>query len=274
MLEKVKSFGARLAQEPPLRLFSRVLVKNFAKSVRTKAHWDAVARPHYLVGLLAAADQAVREQVPEICAMEFGVAQGKGLLALQEYAAAIEKETGVKIKVYGFDSGVGLPSVCEDYRDHPDQWRDGDYKMDEAYLRSQLTARTELILGDVRETVPRFVREIQKVPVGFLAMDLDLYSSTIAAFQVLSLPEKKMLRRVPMYFDDVRFFFNHKFAGELLAIDEFNQNQTDEKIDVWRGLADGRVFPENPWLRNMYVAHDLRAITNVRLRRAPATTVV
>ena len=274
MIEKVKSFGTRLAQEPPLRLFSRFLVKSFATSIRTKAQWDAVARPHYLVGLLAGADQAVREGVPEICAIEFGVAQGKGLLALQEYAEAIERETGIKIKVYGFDSGVGLPSVCEDYRDHPDQWRDGDYRMDEGFLRSRLTARTELILGDVRETIPSFVGETQRSPVGFLAMDLDLYSSTIAAFQVLCLPSKKMLRRVPMYFDDVRFFFNHKFAGELLAIDEFNQSQADEKIDVWRGLADGRVFPENPWLRNMYVAHDLRAITNVRLKRAPATTVV
>lgn len=274
ILEKIKLFGNRLAQEPPVRLFSRFVVKNFSRSVRTKAQWDAVARPQYLVGMLAAADQAAREQVQEICAIEFGVAQGHGLVALQEYAAAIENETKIKIRVYGFDSGVGLPSVCDDYRDHPDQWRDGDYRMDVPNLRRQLTSRTELILGDVRQTVPKFVNEIQKVPIGFLAMDLDLYSSTQAALQVLSSPAKKVLRRVPMYFDDVRFFFNHKFAGELLAIDEFNDKNPDMKIDVWRGLPDGRVFPENPWLRNMYVAHDLRAITNVRLQRAPAAVAV
>jgi hypothetical protein len=270
-LEKLKLFGGRLAQEPPIRLFSRYFVKNFAKSIRTKARWDAVARPHYLTGLLTAADQALREQAPEICAMEFGVAQGNGLLALQEYAAAVEKETGVRILVYGFDSGEGIPDGCDDYRDHPDQWITGDYRMDEAKLRSQLTSRTDLVLGDVEKTVPKFVAEIQKAPIGFLAMDLDLYSSTMAAFRVLSLPKKKMLRRVPMYFDDVRFFFNHKFAGELLAIDEFNQIQDDVKIDIWRGLPDGRVFFENPWLRNMYVAHDLKAISQVRLDRAPAT---
>lgn len=274
LLEKMKLFGSRFAQEPPLRLFARFIVKTFSSSIRSKAQWDAVARPQYLVGMLAAVDQAVREQVQEICVIEFGVAQGHGLVALQEYAAAIERETKIKIQVYGFDSGVGLPSVCDDYRDHPDQWRDGDYRMDEARLRRQLTSRTQLILGDVRETVPRFVSETQKVPIGFLAMDLDLYSSTQAALQVLSLPEKKMLRRVPMYFDDVRFFFNHKFAGELLAIEELNQCNPDVKIDIWRGLPDGRVFPENPWLRNMYVAHDLRAITDVRLQRAPAATAV
>ena len=274
MLEKIKNFAARFAQEPPLRLFSRFLVKNFSNSVRTKARWDAVARPQYLVGMLAAADQAAREQVREICAIEFGVAQGHGLVALQEYAASIERETKIKVHVYGFDSGIGLPSVCNDHRDHPDQWRDGDYRMDEARLRRQLTSSTELILGDVRETVPRFVAETQKVPVGFLAMDLDLYSSTHAALQVLFLPGKQMLRRVPMYFDDVRFFFNHRFAGELLAIEEFNESNPDVKIDIWRGLPDGRVFPENPWLRNMYVAHDLRAIAGVKLQRAPAATAV
>lgn len=274
ILDKIKLFGNRLAQEPPLRLFSRFVVKNFSRSMRTKAQWDAVARPQYLVGMLAAADQAVREQAQEICAIEFGVAQGHGLIALQQYAEAIESETKIKIKVYGFDSGVGLPSVCDDYRDHPDQWRDGDYRMDVDQLRRQLTSRTELILGDVRETVPKFVNETQKVSIGFLAMDLDLYSSTQAALQVLSLPGKKILRRVPMYFDDVRFFFNHRFAGELLAIEEFNEKNPEVKIDVWRGLPDGRVFPENPWLRNMYVAHDLRAITNVRLQRAPAAVAV
>jgi hypothetical protein len=270
IIDKIKLFSSRLAEEPPLRLFTRLLVKRFSNSIRAKADWDAVARPHYLVGILSAADQAVREQVPAICAVEFGVARGDGLLAMQEYAALVEQETGVKILVYGFDSGVGLPDISNEYRDHPDQWRSGDYRMNETDLRPRLTSRTELILGDVRETVPRFVKETQEAPIGFLAMDLDLYSSTSAALQVLSLPEKRMLRRVPMYFDDVRFFFNHKFAGELLAIEEFNLHQ-DQKIDIWRGLAANRVFFENPWLTNMYVAHDLKAISNVKLDRSPAT---
>jgi hypothetical protein len=223
--------------------------------------------------LLVAADQAALEKVDAICAIEFGVARGEGLVTMQEYAAEVEKETGIQILVYGFDSGKGLPSPTGDYRDHSDQWRTGDYRMDEAALRRRLTSRTELILGDVRETVQSFVNEIQKVPVGFLSMDLDLYSSTQAALQVLCLPNKKMLRRVPMYFDDVRYFFNYEFAGELLAIHEFNQFVQDTKIDKWRGLNDGRVFYESGWLQNMYVAHDLKAISNVKLGRAPATVV-
>lgn len=272
-LDRVRLFGSRLAQEPPFRLFSRYVVKTFGASIRTKARWDAVARPHYLTGLLAAADQAKLEGVSAFCAIEFGVARGDGLVTLQEYAADVEKETGIRILVYGFDSGQGLPPPTSDYRDHPDQWRSGDYRMDEAALSRRLTPRTELILGDVRETVQGFVNDVQKVPLGFLAMDLDLHSSTQAALRIISMPNRKMLRRVPMYFDDVRYFFNHKFAGELLAIDEFNQQEPDTKIDVWRGLLDNRVFYESGWLQNMYVAHDLKSISNVKLERAPATIV-
>jgi len=69
-----------------------------------------------------------------------------------------------------------------------------------------------------------------------------------------------MLRRVPMYFDDVDFIFNHRFAGELLAIDEFNQANPLLKIDRWRGVRKGRVFVTQSWLDRMYVAHDLAAI--------------
>ena len=271
--DRLTNFDGRLRQEPPFRLFARYAVKRFGNSIREKARWDAIARPHYLAGILAAADQAAQEKVETICAIEFGVARGDGLVTMQEYAAAVERETGIRVLVYGFDSGEGLPGLDGGFRDHPDQWRSGDYRMNEAALRAQLTSSTELVLGDVRETVPRFVDETQPAPVGFLAMDLDLYSSTQAALQILSLPKKRMLRRVPMYFDDVRYFFNHRFAGELLAINEFNDFVRDTKIDVWHGLSDGRVFYESPWLRKMYVAHDLRAISDVKLMRAAATVV-
>jgi hypothetical protein len=152
------------------------------------------------------------------------VAGGNGLLALEEYAAMVEKETAVKIAVYGFDTGAGIPEMCGDYRDHPDQWRPMDYAMDEQSLRQRLSNRTTLLIGNVAQTVPEFVDNLQHSPVGFIAIDLDLYSSTRDALQIFLLPGKRMLRKVAMYFDDINFIFNHKFAGELLAIDEFNDN--------------------------------------------------
>jgi hypothetical protein len=269
----IREFFGKLSQEPPFRLFSRLAVKYFGSSIRSKANWDAVSRPHYLVGTLQAADQALRQRVKQICVIEFGVAAGAGLLALQEYAAAVEQETGVKISVYGFDTGKGIPTLCGDHRDHPDQWRPCDYPMNEGALRSKLTDRTTLVIGNVADTVAGFVRQKQNCPIGFVSFDLDLYSSTVQAFDIFNLPEKRMLHRTFLYFDDVDFVFNHKFAGELLAIDEFNRSNASVKIDEWRGLSKNRVFPENSWLKKMYVAHDLAAISAWQLDRQPAEKV-
>jgi hypothetical protein len=48
------------------------------------------------------------EKVSEISVFEFGVAGGNGLVALQNYAEIIEQQTGVKMRVFGFDTGHGL----------------------------------------------------------------------------------------------------------------------------------------------------------------------
>jgi hypothetical protein len=252
---------ARVAKEPPFRLLAKQTLRLMPVSVRVRSEWDAASRPSYLTGVLAAADQAGREGVSQISVAEFGVAGGLGLVALQEIAQAVEKETRIQISVYGFDTGHGLPELTGDHRDHPDRWIAGDYKMDEMRLRSRLTSHSTLILGEIKNTVPAFVKNTQRFPLGFVAVDVDLYSSTRDALQIFSLPGKRMLLHVPMYFDDVKRIFNHRFAGELLAIDEFNAANKKVKIDSWRGIKEGRAFPDSDWLNGMYVAHDLEAVT-------------
>ncbi|MGA8028865.1 MAG: hypothetical protein WB992_17120 [Bryobacteraceae bacterium] len=256
----IKQFLRQLLKEPPMRIVLKQVIAALPMSVRLKVAWDAVARPWYLLGIFRAAQHAVESRVPEITAIEFGVAGGKGLLALQKYAKAVESELGIKISVFGFDSGKGLTRHCGDYRDHPDRWMPGDFPMNEQWLRSRLDERTKLILGPVADTVPKFVQDVQTSPIGFLSMDLDLYSSTTEALKVLTLPGKKTLKRVPVYFDDVALEWNHRFAGELLAIDEFNQANKSVKIDRWRGIEYDRAFPESSWVGRMYLAHDLDAI--------------
>jgi len=259
----------RICEEPPFRLAGYLFVRRFSRSAHTINRWGAVDRPNYFAGVLAAAKQAAKEGVPEISAIEFGVAGGNGLVALQDCAEIVERETRVKIRVFGFDTGEGLPELCNDYRDHPDTWRRSDYKMDVGKLKQRLAQRTELRLGNIRDTVPVFVAEAH-APAGFISFDADLYSSTVDALRLLSLPGRKMLRRTFLYFDDVDYVFNHRFAGELLAIDEFNEANPLVKIDHWRGLKTGRVFTEEPWLGQMYIAHDLEAISKCALSRAPA----
>lgn len=262
--------GSRLGKilkEPPLRLLVKGLYGVLPVSTSTRALWDISPRPNYLSGVLLAARQALEEGVPAISVIEFGVAGGNGLVAMQEEAAAVERETGVQIKVFGFDNGpAGLPEFIGDHRDHPDAWHPGDYPMDEAKLRARLAPRTTLILGNVKDTVPAFVRDAEAPPVGFISIDVDLYSSTMQALQILTLPGRRLLLRTFIYFDDVELPISHRFAGELLAIDEFNAANDTIKIDQLRGFNINRPFPEKSYLRMMYVAHDLAAIAKARTR--------
>jgi hypothetical protein len=142
--------------------------------------------------------------------------------------------------------------------------------MDADGLRRRLRPETCLLLGNIADTVPRFVR-MQTSPLGFAAIDVDLYSSTKAALKVLVLPERRILRRTFLYFDDLDLSCNHRFAGELLAIDEFNRDAANRiKIDRWRGIANGRPFADSAWLEKMYIAHDLDAISSATLTRPVA----
>jgi len=258
----------RLAMEPPFRIVARALLKRLPVSIETRALWELSARPAYLLGVLTAAKAARSQGVDEISVIEFGVAGGSGLLALQAEAAAVERATGVGVKVFGFDSGGGLPELIGDYRDHPDAWKPGDYRMDVEALRTRLDPRTRLVLGRVEETARSFVADHDPPPIGFASIDLDLYSATAAALAVFEGEERRMLRQVPLYFDDVEFLFNHRFAGELLAIDEFNARNANVKIDQWYGVRDGRPFPERAFLSKMFVEHDLEAISGVELERS------
>jgi hypothetical protein len=271
----MRHFVGMILKEPPIRLLVKAMCRVLPVSVATRSLWDISPRPNYLAGLMLAAQQARQEGVAEIAAVEFGVAGGNGLVALQDEAAAVERETGIRIRVFGFDNGPGgLPEFIGDHRDHPDAWCPGDYPMDEAKLRARLTPRTTLILGNVRDTVPEFVRDGRAPPIGFVSVDVDLYSSTMHALQIFSLPGRRSLLRTFIYFDDVDLVISHRFAGELLAIEDFNRANETVKIDQLRGFSTARPFPEKDYLRQMYVAHDLHAIAQCRrdASRKPLTT--
>ena len=261
-------FLERLAMEPPFRLLVWALFHVIPPSVQTRARWAVSKRPAYLLGVVTAAEQAIKQGLRQISVVEFGVAGGAGLLALQKEADAVEKELGVEIKVFGFDAGGGLPQLIGDYRDHPDVWRPGDYPMDEGALRSRLGSRTTLILGNVAETVPDFFAKYDPPPIGFASFDLDFYSSTRDALKIFTLPNKRMLRQVPLYFDDINCLYNHQFAGESLAIAEFNKRNSNVKIDRWYHVKWRSAFPERLYFDDLYVAHDLDAINKTTLDRA------
>ena len=254
-----------MARESPFRLLMQKAVRRSSPSVKTREEWDIESKPAYMTGVLRAAKQALAEGADSMSVIEFGVAGGTGLVALQRIAEAVQQDTGIAISVFGFDAGNGLPQLTGDYRDHPDIFQFGDFPMDMKALKARLAGNTRLIVGNVSETVPEFVKNLG-APIGFVSVDLDLYSSARDALRVFQLPGSSMLNRTYLYFDDVEGSWAHRRAGELLAIDEFNENDRIF-IDRWRGISNGRVFPNASWHNKMYVAHNLDAISRAERSR-------
>jgi hypothetical protein len=211
-------------------------------------------RPNYTWALLHAGHLAKSLGMPRICAMEFGVAGGNGLLALEHAADLVEQKLGIKIDVYGFDTGAGLPPPA-DYRDLPNLFKESAYRMDVDALKKRLT-RAELILGLVKDTVPQFLAS-NPAPIAFMSVDVDYYSSTLDILEILEAAQDLLLPRVHCYFDDTIGFTFSEFTGERLAISEFNEAHKMRKISPLFGLK--YLLPEpysrQTWCDQMWIAH-------------------
>ncbi len=223
-------------------------------SLETRVALDLYDRPAYAYGIYHAARQAKALGIRELSLVEFGVARGAGLLAMERIAADVHRETGVEFRIFGFDMGEGLPSP-RDYRDLPYIYRGGFYRMDKAALLPHLR-RGELVLGDVRDTVPPFVRAGRLPPIGFISFDLDYYSSTVDALAILSGGDALYLPRAFCYFDDVIFEvgLHCDYTGELLAIREFNEREPRKKLALPNGFWLTRIRAAE-WNHQLYVCH-------------------
>ena len=152
---------------------------------RTREQYGLSARANYL--------NVARSRLAKYCGkqsvtiIDFGVASGAGLLNMVGLAPMIEKETGIQLRIVGFDTGQGLPSV-HGYRDHPELWRTGDFATeDREALMQKLGGRAEIIWGDIADTIGSFTDSISDAgPLGFISVDLDIYSATTAALQCLT----------------------------------------------------------------------------------------
>jgi hypothetical protein len=250
---KVKSLG-RLVLEPA-RIPREFLRRWPAASFETKLKWDALERPAYAYGTYHAARQARALGLSGISVIELGVAGGRGLLALESHARTISAQVGIEIDVYGFDLVSGIPAP-RDYRDLPYVWKPGYFEMDVDLLQSRLQ-KSELVLGDVASTVPELLARPGLRPIGFVAFDLDYYSSTAAALALLSADASLLLPRVFCYFDDVvgdDSELHSEFTGELLAISEFNAEHHDRKLARIHGLMYKRMIAAE-WHAKQFVLH-------------------
>ena len=214
-----------------------ILLNSLLESVQASGEG---LRPHYTWSVLHAASIAARTGRERISVAEVGVAGGNGLLALERAADAAESELGVQIEVFGFDTGEGLPPP-RDHRDAPFIMDRGDFPMDVEGLRRRLS-RAELVLGDVSETIPRFLGG-DHAELGFISFDVDYYSSTRDALALLAGDPNRLLPRVLCYFDDTHGYPWGDFNGARLAIDEYNAAGSERKLAQLHGLRLSSLNP-------------------------------
>jgi hypothetical protein len=197
-------------------------------------------RPQYAWPVISAARTASALGVERISVLEFGVAGGNGLRALEAAAQNVQSLLGVEIEVFGFDTGAGLPAPT-DRRDAPFALGGGEFSMDEAKLRAVLR-RAELVLGPVGDTIRTFLARGPS-PIGFAAFDLDYYPSTIHALSVLEADPAHLLPQVFCYFDDLFWYPWTQFNGERAAIADFNAGHEHRKdlAALWPEVLIARI---------------------------------
>jgi len=247
-------FVERLTEPLHLNLMSAA-VAAFG-SYRMKVEFDLVVRQQYAFPILYAADAARHYGYRSLTLVELGVASGAGLLNMCRIAERTTKATGIEFRIVGFDGGRGMPPAI-DYRDLPEHFQQGDFPMvDFAALRRALPANAELIIGDVADTVPAFVQSLTpSSPLGFVAMDVDYYSSAKAAMPILEGAADSYLPLVPFYLDDIGVDGSNPWSGELLATAEFNSENLERKIAPFSLLRSKRIFKNTQWIDRMFAAH-------------------
>ena len=236
VLRRMKRWLNAVEKRPPEKIVPFDNTYDWINATFRRLVTDALcaSRKQYLWGVLQGVALGKVLGLTQVSVIEFGVAGGAGLLALDHIAERVEEETALGIEVYGFDTGSGLPKP-QDYRDSPNRWLgEGQFPMDREHLERRLH-RASLKLGLVETTVPEFLRSAP-APVAFVSMDLDYYSSTRAALQLFDAEHDRLLPRIVCFFDDIVGGTHSDFTGERLAISEFNASRAMRKLSPIYGL--------------------------------------
>ena len=246
-----------LTHRTPLRsVLARKFIKQFSLfTYEQRLSIEAVDRPNYGYCIFQAARLASLLNYPRISVIEFGCGGGNGLLNAEMHIREVMKVFSVNIDLYGFDSGSGLPPPA-DHRDMPHYFRAGLYEMDRESLQRRLK-HAKLVIGDIRDTSAAFFQKYNPAPIGCMLHDLDFYSSTRDALTLLDADASRFLPRIFMYFDDVvgdDIWLCNEFAGQRLAIEEFNQKHPVKKI--CKNYYVVKRFPASLWPERIYILHD------------------
>lgn len=261
LLKKLRKRRKKILYErltEPLHLnIASVFVALFG-SFKSKVEFDLVIRQQNAFSLYKAAEFAQWTGLKSITAIEFGVASGDGLLNICRIAEKVTQETGVHFNIFGFDTPTGMPAP-RDYRDLPALFQEGCFDpVDREKLLMLLPDNAKLIVGNIEETIPKFLETIsEESPIGFVSIDVDYYWSAKICLNVLLDKPEKYLPVSLVYLDDISASLSNPWVGELLAVNEFNIENENRKISPYTFLRSKRIFKQTQWIDRIFVLHVL-----------------
>ena len=216
-------------------------------------------RPNYALGILMAAHQAKELNYKKISIIELGCWNFEGLIDIENYINDIKKFIDIDFSVYGFELGSGHIKEETDPRNRLYELSGGDYafKKEENIKKLKFS---RLILGDVKETVPKFLEEkhLDNAPLGFVIFDLGFYTSAKDALNLLKSKSKRYLPRTIIYSDNNYFVLENE--ADKLAFAEFN-NERGKTISPIGELAEQLSISWNKWIflgKRMFILSDLK----------------
>ena len=242
-LYKLKIFFLRvLGYEKPLRVA-------FLKYLQVKYK---TFKPHYETVLLESCKEAKKLGINSVSVLELGVAGGNGIIALEKYKKSIEKNLKIKIDIYGFDTGEGMPqsNLKEDL---VFVFKPGQFKIDKDLISKKTNSK--IFYGDIKNTLNEFIK-LNPSKISCIFFDLDYYSSTKAFLDQINNLNECLLPRVLCYFDDLHVpeKYISNINGVPLAINEFNSMNTNYKLGASVDHILDFKFPLAKSL--VYILHD------------------
>jgi hypothetical protein len=117
--------------------------------------------------------------------------------------------------------------------------------------------------------LPSFIARLSaSSPVGFVVIDVDYYSSAKECLNVFLGTADHYLPWTLVYLDDAGFESANPWAGELLAVRKFNDENEMRKIHLFTGLRHKRLFKHTSWFDQVYLLHVLDH-AQLNVSRAP-----
>jgi hypothetical protein len=226
-------------------------------NILSKIKYDCVPRQPYAFGVgegfRIASEQHRSLGIKRVVLIEFGVASGAGLLNMCSIARRLSEHYALPFQAIGFDTGEGMP-LPVDYRDHPEKYLDGDFvPHDTKRIEASLPGNARIVYGSIADSVGSIDELLEPGDwIAFVSVDVDYWSSTVDCLKIFQNQKLKFLPMTPVYFDDVNNIDHHEFAGELLAIKEFNARSTDQKISRMNQIRNWRIFKNALYLDQMY----------------------